>query len=708
MSFRKIQNSLKKAFNVGGLSVFSKSFSYLRTWVTKGDIIWFLCFSSILLVAVLIRILPLNWGFTLSEFDPYFQYDITNYVVEKGYLAWFETPKIEWTKYWYPWGRNIASTSFPGVPFTAAALYHLISALGISASVLDTCIMFPVVMAVLTCVVAYFFGKDIGGREVGLFFALFLALNPAFISRTSLGFFDTETIGIFSMLLAFLLYLRSLQPEKIRLEKLCYAIAGGLALGYFAASWGAARYLFGLIPLFTFVLLLFKKYSTDLLLSYSATIGVGLLLATAVPKLGLRYLTEPQNLAAFGVFLLLSLIEITQFYEDKKTKLTITALFFGALAVALFISVETGIISLPAERFLSILNPFLRGTMPLIESVQEHRPATWASIYFQFGLLIFLVPLGIYFASKKRTNHNLFLIVFTLTTIYFASSMIRLTLIMAPAFCALGALAVVELLNAFIDITKKRTFTRRRLRLAPHVGKGFSWAFFICLFLVTTLTLTKGIESANMPPTIASSSVPVRANLYDWEEALTWISESLPSDAVVASWWDYGYWITVGGNKSTLADNGTLNTTQIAQIGRMFMSNETAALAILEPLGVTHVVAFSTISLALSARQALFFGDEVKWYWMAKIGGLNVTDLQDTTVSSRLGFSGLYLPPVHAVLTKLMIYGALGAPDVSTLVDDYGLPQELRPAYFQLVFLSSNRMVSIYRVRYEIQPLEPV
>jgi dolichyl-diphosphooligosaccharide--protein glycosyltransferase len=371
----------------------------------------------------------------------------------------------------------------------------------------------------------------------------------------------------------------------------------------------------------------------------------------------------------------------------------------------LFLAIQMGIVSLPAERFLSILNPFLRETMPIIESVQEHRPATWASIYYQFGLLLFLVPLGFYFAFKKQTNHNLFLIIFALTTIYFSSSMIRLTLIMAPAFCALGALAVVELSNSFLSITKSRTVTRRRRRFVSHVGKGFSWSFFICLFLITTFTLTKGIETANMPSTIASSSVPVRANLDDWEEALTWMSESLPSDAVLASWWDYGYWITVGGNRTSLADNGTLNTTQIALIGRMFLSNETEALAILKPLNVTHVVAFSTLSIALSAQQSLFYGDEAKWYWMAEIGGLSYSDLQDTSVTSILGLSGFYLPPKDAVLTKLMVYGALGAPDVSTLVDEYGLPSELRPSYFQMVFLSSNRMVSIYRVRYEVEPI---
>jgi dolichyl-diphosphooligosaccharide--protein glycosyltransferase len=705
--------SLKRLFSADALSLFSGSFRYLRTKISRSDVIWFLGLSLAILLAVLVRILPLSWGFTLSEFDPFFHYDVTRYVAEHGYQAWFTTPSSEWVKYWYPYGRNIPTTSFPGLPFTSATLYYFVSALGFSVSVLDVCIVFPVVMGALTCIVGYFFGKDIGGKGAGLFFSLFLALNPAYISRTALGFFDDETVGIFGMLLLFLFYLRSLQPEKRRFVRVGYAIAAGLSLGYVCASWGAARYFFGLLPLFTFILLFSKKYSQNLLLSYSTVMGVGLLIAASVPKLGFNYLVEFEVIAAFGVFLLLSLVEIMRSFETRKTKAVFAVFFFAVLGLAFYVALQSGLITLPAGRYISVLNPFERLFMPLIESVQEHRPATWSILYYQFGFLIFLAPLGLYLASRKPTNHNIFLIVFTLTALYFTSSMVRLALILAPALCGLGALAMVEIMHSFLEVSEKQTYTRRRARFAPHVGRGFSWSFFACLFLLATFTLTRGVESAYTPTTIATSSLPVRANLYDWEEALIWMREGLPNNAVVAAWWDYGYWITVGGNKTSLADNGTLNTTQIAQIGRMFMSNETQALAILKQYNVTHVVVFSTISVAISAKQSIFYGDEVKWYWMAEIGGLNSTKLQDTTITDRLdtllstsAFSGMYLPKADTVLTKLMIYGALevlsstrAPPDAYTLQYSYGLP-DIVPQSFKLVFSSSNSMVFIYEVRY--------
>ena len=99
----------------------------------------------------------------------------------------------------------------------------------------------------------------------------------------------------------------------------------------------------------------------------------------------------------------------------------------------------------------------------------------------------------------------------------------------------------------------------------------------------------------------------------------------------VMCWWDYGYWITVWGNKTSLADNGTSNLTQIQNIGLMFMSNETEAIEILKTwnrdahrLGfqsnISHVLVFTTFD---QNGNDAGFGDEGKWRWMARIPGLD-------------------------------------------------------------------------------------
>jgi len=208
------------------------------------------------------------------------------------------------------------------------------------------------------------------------------------------------------------------------------------------------------------------------------------------------------------------------------------------------------------------------------------------------------------------------------------------------------------------------------------------------------LPTPRGIDHAYSPTTIASSSIPIKGSFNDWIEALTWMRDNLPQNAVVASWWDYGYWITTLANTTTLADNGTINSTQIANIGLMFMSNEGDALAILSKYDATHVVVFTTIPLSVQSGQVILYGDEVKWGWMAKIAAsrvaplLNETELMDTSITQQLGLgSYLALPKSDRVLTKLLIYGAF-----PTLVE--------KPTHFDLAFHSNNLMVYVYEVKY--------
>lgn len=687
----KVKNATSKLFNrIPSLNrIFRK--------VPKETLILTLCLALIMGIAVAVRVLPYNWGYQLSEFDPYFHYDVAEYVVENGFSSWFDWHT---DRAWYPAGRDIGLTSFPGLPFSSVILYLFLTGIGVQTTVYNVCVAFPVLMAALTCIVLYYFGKDVGGQKVGLLAALFLALSPAFIARTSLGFFDTESVGIFGILLASLFYLRSLDEERGRLTSLAYSLMGGLFLGYVFASWGASRYAMSLLALFTFVLVIAKRYSQRLLISYGVLTATSFLIAIGVPKLGFRFLTEFESLAVFGVLLILLMKEITSRLKTQNLRLIFTALFLLAIGASAVVLSYFNVISLPMTKFMSVLNPFQRSVNPLVESVQEHRPATWSAFYYQFGLLVFLAPLGIFFAFQRLTTKHLFVITFMLTALYFSASMIRLTIILAPALCVLGSLALVEVLRPFVNIVTQRTFTRRR-RLSLRVGRGFSTIFIIGLFFLTFLPLLRGVDSGYSPTTIAASSIPLRANIGDWSEALVWMKDNLPRDTVVVSWWDYGYWIMVNGEKVTLADNGTINSTQIAQIGRMFMSNETQALTILKDYDVDYVTVFTTITLAQQGQ--ILYGDEVKWRWMAKIGGLDDTAFEDTSITSQIAeawsmntqnpnllnwyerFGQLPIPNTDTVLTKLMIYGAFGI---------------LPPEHFQLSFSSSTELVFVYKVLY--------
>jgi dolichyl-diphosphooligosaccharide--protein glycosyltransferase len=294
----------------------------------------------------------------------------------------------------------------------------------------------------------------------------------------------------------------------------------------------------------------------------------------------------------------------------------------------MFLFIRFGFISATPGKFLNVLNPFRRLEIPLVESVAEHRPGAWGAFYFEYGIGIFLIPVSIYFTVKNTSNQNIFLTIFTLTTAYFASSMIRLTLIMAPAFSLLWAIAIVRLLKSFISTMKApSTISKQKTRFRTQVGKEFSVIFIIMMFSLLAFTFviprrgeaSKPINSAYTQTTIAAGALPIRPDVKvtDWIEALVWMRDNLPQNAVVASWWDYGYWITVLGNQTTLSDNGTSNMTQIGTVGLMFMSIEDEAIDILKKYDVTHVVVFT--SFEINSGSEMGWGDDGKWKWMLEI-----------------------------------------------------------------------------------------
>ncbi len=180
----------------------------------------------VLAIAIILRVLPLQWGPYLNEYDPFFWYRIAEHIAKNGYASYFTWQD---TLSWYPMGRDIAQSSHPGNPFSAVFIWQVLNAIQIRVSVYDVALYFPVLMAALTCIAAYYFGKDLGGKAVGIFTALFMAISPSYISRTVLGFFDTENIGIFGMVATGLFFLRSTDAKRKTPERVAYAVAGGLA-----------------------------------------------------------------------------------------------------------------------------------------------------------------------------------------------------------------------------------------------------------------------------------------------------------------------------------------------------------------------------------------------------------------------------------------------------------------------------------------------
>jgi asparagine N-glycosylation enzyme membrane subunit Stt3 len=219
--------------------------------------------------------------------------------------------------------------------------------------------------------------------------------------------------------------------------------------------------------------------------------------------------------------------------------------------------------------------------------------------------------------------------------------MVRLFVLVAPIFGLLAGIGIIGILKPFNTLLKEppKILTKKKYSL-ERVGKEFSGTavFLIFIILMTNFAFSpqsggipKVYTQAYSPITITAGSLslvpnqPVRA----WMDALVWIKNNLPATTVICSWWDYGYWLTILGNVTSLADNATVNNTQIGLIGRTYMSNETQAVRILKeqfngPHGPpTYILVFTTF--ASTGQDYPVGGDEGKWTWMARIANSSRT-----------------------------------------------------------------------------------
>jgi dolichyl-diphosphooligosaccharide--protein glycosyltransferase len=607
-----------------------KSFGGLRK-ASRASVI---CYSALLLILVIaftVRILPIRWEIPsgtmrLNEFDPYYQFSLTNQMVENGLLSpYYPEPGWRNEQLWYPDGLDM-SRSLPSLPMTAAMAF---------------CALLPAVLGTFACLIIYFIGKDMGGKTIGLFSALFLALSPSFLQRSSLGFFDSELPGMIGLLLFIFMFLRSIDSKRTLFSSILYSLTAAGSLAYFILGWGAAYFLVNLTVLFVFALLLLKRYSQRLLISYSITFGLALFIATKWPYVSLDYLVTSAILPVAGMFVLLCLAELLRHNINQKTKIYLAITAVSITVAAVIIMWQLGYMEGIAGKFLTVLDPRIRSDSPLIESVAEHRISSWGLIYLELGLGVLYFLTGIYFTIRNPTNRNVFLLIFGATSLYFASSMVRLLVIFAPAFALLAAKGIMGLLKPFFALLKESSLiTGRSKRRLRRVGKEYAGGAIALIFILLVLSLSftpqnggipRAINQAYSPITISSGSLPIAPNepVNEWLDMLNYTNNNLKSTDVVCAWWDYGYWLGIPGNVTSLADNATVNTTKIENIGFIMMATEEQSIPMLAQYDAKYILVFHTVFIQVSQDQANYFassgiwGDEGKWSWMASISGAN-------------------------------------------------------------------------------------
>lgn len=107
-------------------------------------------------------------------------------------------------------------------------------------------------------------------------------------------------------------------------------------------------------------------------------------------------------------------------------------------------------------RSMTLLDPtYAKKYIPIVASVSEHQATTWSSYFFDIHFPIFFAPVGLYYIYKNRQHNITFIGIYAVLSVYFASVMIRLLLVFAPAACISAAIGISWLFEVCIDAVKK-------------------------------------------------------------------------------------------------------------------------------------------------------------------------------------------------------------------------------------------------------------
>uniref|UniRef100_A0A061QHW1 dolichyl-diphosphooligosaccharide--protein glycotransferase n=1 Tax=Cupiennius salei TaxID=6928 RepID=A0A061QHW1_CUPSA len=618
---------------------------------------WFLGFSSRLFAVI-------RFESIIHEYDPHFNYRATHYMVEHGFynfLNWFDE------RAWYPLGRIVGGTVYPGLMITSGMIHYVLNLLNITVHIRDVCVFLAPVISGLTALSTYFLTKELWSEGAGLFAACFIAIVPGYISRSVAGSYDNEGIAIFALMLTYFLWVKAVKSGAI-----FWAVLSALAYFYMVSAWGGYVFIINLIPLHVFTLMLMGRFSNKIYVAYNTFYVLGLLLSMQIPFVGFQPVRTSEHMASAGVFILVNAYAFLKYLQSFMSKSEIKTLFiFGVIGIGglVFLGVVvltyTGYIAPWSGRFYSLWDTgYAKIHIPIIASVSEHQPTTWFSFFFDLHVLVTTFPVGLWYCIQNVNDERVFIILYAITAVYFAGVMVRLMLTLTPVVCVLSAIAFSQIMETYLqddecpktslsptdsdseesDGTDKkgnknlydkagkiRKIKTDQSRENHGLGANIRSIVIIVMIMILMMfavhcTWVTGNAYSSPSIVLASySSDGSRLILDDFREAYYWLAQNTAEDSHVMSWWDYGYQLQGMANRTTLVDNNTWNNSHIALVGKAMASNESAAYEIMKSLDVDYV-------LVIFGGVIGYSGDDInKFLWMVRIAeGEHPRDIKES------------------------------------------------------------------------------
>jgi dolichyl-diphosphooligosaccharide--protein glycosyltransferase len=534
---------------------------------------WYLLLVLVIfLFAFWVRSFPARFG-ELQALDPFYFYRVGDYLIHHN----LQLPEKDMMAN-YPFGDT---WDFSVPIYVPPAAYLLISAIGIHMNFLYFAIIWPAVLGALSVILMFFIGKEVYNYKVGLLSSFFLAVVPAFITRTSAGFFDKEPTAGLLILLSIYLFIKSFKNKSLK-----YGILSGISFAVMSMSWGGIQHIYIFFAIFAFFLLLLNRDTNRLAVSYLPSISIGLFLTQFGPKT--IPVTSTGGLLSAGVFTILAVrYAVERFRLVKKDKIVYVA---PVLIISGFVAFLIGAMFsdyLYGKLQSAITLILVQYTSPIGYTVAENAPGNFGHIlettssgysagllpqlgfiipYFSIWIFMFLGLFLIIYKVAIRKNFLLILpAIWLLSSFYSVFYAVRLLFLVGPPAALVAGFSVGWVINRYLklDFIKKiqeAEFNKKLPYLIPLA------LFLILLILINTANAYK--YSRQMGPSICFPregekclTIDAGGNLHyaknqPWYQAMDFLRYNTTEGSSVISWWDFGYWFEARGMRPSISDGG--------------------------------------------------------------------------------------------------------------------------------------------------------
>eukprot|EP00929_Paragymnodinium_shiwhaense_P063637 TRINITY_DN3179_c0_g1_i1.p1 TRINITY_DN3179_c0_g1~~TRINITY_DN3179_c0_g1_i1.p1 ORF type:complete len:896 (-),score=247.08 TRINITY_DN3179_c0_g1_i1:70-2757(-) len=426
-----------------------------------------------------IRLYPItDFGMIIHEFDPWFNYRATEYLAEHGLSKFFK-----WYDYesWYPLGRPIGTTIYPGMQMTAVAIWEGMKSVGsfdltlpgglnsflnsffkyLNAtsfgkmymrqlpklpktmhfdpmSVNDICCLIPCwfgALAALFCgLMAYEISRS---RNAFVITTAIMAIIPAGLMRSVGGEFDNEAVAMTAICAAFYFWMRSVRTPS----SWPFGVLAGLAYINMVWAWGGYIFVLNMIGVHAMMLVLMGRFNSGVHKAYTLFFVIGTAGAMQIPVVGMQPLRSLEQMGPLLVFVGYQFLAFCDVVRRNKQmdgqefvvfRIKVLA-FMGAclLGVAILLW-PTGYFGPLSSRIRGLFVKHTKTGNPLVDSVAEHQPASSGMYSSYLSLPLDYAYMGAIVAATKRNNGFYFMVLYGFIAEHFSGKMSRLVLICAP------------------------------------------------------------------------------------------------------------------------------------------------------------------------------------------------------------------------------------------------------------------------------------